>query len=52
MIGVGRLAWPEAKLAGIKRRAFNDALKCAPARAFTSSDSPLPAISTAPQRSR
>jgi sRNA-binding protein len=25
-IGVGKLIWPEAKAAGIKRRAFNDAL--------------------------
>ena len=26
-IGAGRLIWPEAKAAGIKRRALNDALK-------------------------
>ena len=26
-VGVGRLAWPEAKAGGIKRRAFHDALK-------------------------
>jgi sRNA-binding protein len=26
-IGAGRLIWPEAKAAGIKRRALNDAMK-------------------------